>query len=186
MKLTLQISLLILTVFLLPASVRQEARKIAEVEIGDVSCDNTKGYLDYLYGELYKNPTAEAYIIYYGGRSYLNNIDSGRGLYRRRRLFPKHGEAEARVSYWKPYLINTRDVEASRIEVICGSYRERPDVELWVVPAGAQPPQASPTLSVNRIKFRRGKPKNREMFGESDCWMVPAGGITTACISTPQ
>jgi hypothetical protein len=186
MKSTLQISLLILGIFLLPASAQQEAKKIAEVEVGEVSCDNTKGYLDYLYGELYKNPTAKAYIIFYGARSYPNSIYMGRGVYKTRRLLPKRGEAEARVSYWKPYLINAREVEASRIEVICGGYRERPIVELWVVPAGSHPPQASPTLSANQIKFRQGKPKNRDMFGESDCWMIPEGGITTACSSTAR
>lgn len=187
MKSTLQASLLILGVFLLPASAQQEAKKIAEVEIGEVSCDNTKGYLDHLYGELYKNPTAKAYIIFYVARTYPNSIDTGGGVYKTRRLFPKRGEAEARVSYWKPYLIETRNVEASRIEMICGGYRERPIVELWVVPAGAHTPQASPTLSENQIKFRRGKLKHRDMFGESDCWMIPASGITTtSCGATAR
>jgi len=172
--------LLLLSLVILPSSsfAQRDAKKIADVR--EISCDNTKGYLDYLDGELHKDPTAKAYIIFYGGRSYVNIIYGGRRRYLSKRLLPKRGEAEARVSFWKPYLMNTRNVEASRIEVICGGYRDRPVVELWIVPSGASAPKPTPTVTEKEIKFRRGNPKSLDMFGEDTC-SIAKGGITKPC-----
>ena len=83
-----------------------------------------------------------------------------------KRLLPKRGEAEARVSFWKPYLINTGRVEDSRIELIDGGYRLKPVVEMWIVPSGAKPPRLTPTLKEKDIRFRRGRANWKEMFGE--------------------
>lgn len=170
MRLFLRILLLSLVVFPSAAFAQLEARKIAEVE--EVNCDNIKGYLDYLAGELHNDPTAKTCIIFYGGRI----------GYGSKRLLPKRGESEARVSFWRAYLIHTRNVEPARIEVVCGGYRERLVVELWVVPSGVGPPNPTPTLTEKDIKFRRGKPKRIDLFGEDDCGIVE-GGITTPCKS---
>jgi len=152
---------------------QQNARKVTEV--GEVICDNTKGFLDYFSDELHKNPSATGYVVFYGGRGY-RYFNGSKFI----RLLPKRGEAEARVSWWKEYLVNTRNIDASRIEVVCGGYRERPIVEMWIVPSGATPPKPSPTLSERDIKFRRGIPRNIDMFGEDDCHAVK-GGINTPC-----
>ena len=167
--------LLVLGSFVLASSVfgQQRAKKIADVR--ETFCDDMKGYLDHFSDELHKDPAASGYIIFYGGRTYRNFNTS-----KSRRLLPKRGEAEARVSFWKSYLVNTRDIDPSKIEVICGGYRERPVAELWIVPAGTTVPKPTPTLRPRDIKFRRGTPQNREMFGEDDCHFV-AGGITTRC-----
>ena len=116
---------------------QREAKKFADV--GEANCDNIKGYLDYLADLLHNDPTTKAYIIFYGGRI---------GYGSKKRL-PKRGEAEARVSFWRSYLIHTRDVEPARIEVVCGGYRERLIVELWVVPSGVSPPNPTPTVTEN-------------------------------------
>ena len=157
------LQVLLLNLVFSPSSTlaQREARKIAEV--GVVYCDDIKGYLDYLAGELGKDPTARTYIIFYGGRI----------GYGSKRLLPKRGEAEARVSFWRSYLI------------VCGGYRERLIVELWVVPSGVSPPNPTPTLTEKDIKFRRGKPKSIDLFGEDDCGIVE-GGITTPCKSTTK
>ena len=83
-----------------------------------------------------------------------------------KRFLPKRGEAEARVSFWKPYLLDTKDVEGSRVEIIDGGYRVEPVVEIWVVPVGAELPRPTPTLKEKDIKFRRGRVSWREMYGE--------------------
>jgi len=160
-------------VFCAAAFGQQSAKKIADV--GETLCDYTKGYLDHFSDELHKDPAASGYIIFYGGRTYRNFSSS-----KSRRLLPKRGEAEARVSFWKSYLVNTRDIDPSRIEVICGGYRQRPVAELWIAPSGATAPKPTPTLRARDIRFRRGKPQNRDMFGEDDCHFV-TGGITTHC-----
>lgn len=170
MKLFLRLLLLSVVISPSPALAQREARKISQV--GVVSCDNIKGYLDYLADELHKNPTARAYIIFYGGRM----------SYGSKMFLPKRGEAEARVSFWKSYLIHTRSVEPASIEVVCGGYREHLIVELWVVPSGVSPPNPTPKLAEKDIKFRPGKPKSRDLFGQDDCGIVE-GGITTPCKS---
>lgn len=165
MKMLLQLLLLSLFAFVPLAFAQAEARKVAEVE--EIPCDDVKSYLDQLSVELQNDRTARAYIIYYGGKSYHNNIlDERRREYVAKRLLPKHGEAEARVSFWKPYLMKTRDVEGSRIEVVNGGYRVKPVVEIWIVPAGVKPPRPTPTLKEGDIKFRKGRAKWRDMFGE--------------------
>jgi hypothetical protein len=168
-----QMLILLVGLFLSGSPVVPTAQKIADVQ--PQGCDFTKGYLDHFSGELRNSPTATGYIIYYGGRSYLN-FTGAKPI----RLLPKRGEAEARVSFWKSYLVNTHDIDSSRIKVICGGYRQKPIVELWLVPNGATAPKLSPTLSAREIRFRRGKPRNRDMFGEDDCHMV-TGGISTRC-----
>jgi hypothetical protein len=57
----------------------------------------------------------------------------------------------------KPYLVDTRGVDAKRIVVINGGYREEWTAELWIVPKGATPPNPSPTLAAKDIRFRKGK-----------------------------
>jgi hypothetical protein len=157
--------LLSLFTFVPPAFAQADARKFAEV--GEIPCDDVKSYLDQLSVELQNDRTARAYIIYYGGKSYRNNIwNERRREYVAKRLLPKRGEAEARVSFWKPYLMKTRSVEGSRIEVINGGYRVNPVVEIWIVPTGVKPPRPAPTLKEVDIKFRRGRAKWKEMFGE--------------------
>lgn len=44
------------------------------------------------------------------------------------------------------YLVATRGINRGRLTAIDGGYREEPAIELWIVPEGATPPQASPTL----------------------------------------
>ncbi|HYW69393.1 MAG TPA: hypothetical protein VE961_00065 [Pyrinomonadaceae bacterium] len=172
-----QILILLVGLFVSTSSVAPTAQKIADVQ--PEGCDFTKGYLDHFADELHHQPMSTGYIIYYGGRTYLNFTGA-----KPRRLPPKHGEAEARVSFWKSYLVTTREIDSARIKVICGGYRQTPIAELWLVPNGAAPPKLSPTLSVRDIKFRHGKLRNRDMFGEDDCHMV-AGGATSRCSDAP-
>ena len=152
---------------LLPASAlaQQEPRKFDEM--GEVNCEDYKARLDNLAIELQKNPAARAYIVFYGGKSYSDYIYSRK---KRRHvkvwLLPQRGEALARTRPWKPYLTNNRGVDASKVEVIDGGYREKPAVEVWLVPAGAKPPEPTPTLKEGDIKFRRGDPNRRALYGD--------------------
>ena len=149
---------------------RQAARMIDA--FGLIRCDDVKTRLDSSAIEVQKDPTAKLQIIFYGGKSYFNSLyDRRTGDYTlARRLLPKRDEARARVSWWKPYIIDTRGVEASRIEVVDGGYRPEFTVEFWIVPSGANPPTLKPTLTEKDIRFRRGKPNCKEMFGpNSEC-----------------
>ncbi len=136
-----------------PIFAQQEARKLFDVKVDEIICDDAKTLLDNLSVELQNNPNAKTYIIFYGGRRIMGHL-------------PRRGEAAARIYYWKPYLYNTRRIENSRIEVIDGGYRENLAAEIWIVPSGAKPPTLTPTLTERDIRFRRGKIKRIEICGE--------------------
>ncbi|MGB8507046.1 MAG: hypothetical protein WCD76_01445, partial [Pyrinomonadaceae bacterium] len=108
------------------------ARKIDEY--GNVKFNDEKARLDNYAIELQNDPTAQGYVIAYGGR---------RG---------RTGEAQARADRAKDYLVNTRGIDASRIVTLDGGYREDLTVELWLVPTGATTPTASPTVDPSEVQ----------------------------------
>ncbi|HSL53559.1 MAG TPA: PEGA domain-containing protein [Pyrinomonadaceae bacterium] len=104
-----------------------------------VNCtfDDQKARLDNLAVELQNDPTTRAYIIAYGGR-----------------MSPV-GQVEKLMTRAKDYIIKQRGIDASRLTVVNGGYREEDSVELWVVPSGAAAPQATPTVQAGEIKRKR-------------------------------
>jgi hypothetical protein len=65
---------------------------------------------------LQNDPTAQGYVICYGGRH------------------GGAGEAQRRCDRARSYLVNTRGIDASRIVTVDGGFREEPTAELWLVP----------------------------------------------------
>lgn len=125
-----------------------EAKKFDK--FGNICCEDEKARLDNFAIQLLKEPEAQGYIIFYEGRRYASCYDS-------RARIPRRGEAAARIARVKPYLVDTRGVDARRIVVINGGYREEWTAELWIIPKGATPPNPSPTLAAKDIRFRKGK-----------------------------
>jgi hypothetical protein len=162
MKTKLQLLALCLFAFASNAFAQQEARKVDEM--GQVNCEDAKAYLDNLAIQLQIEPGAKGYIIFYGGKSYSSYVYNKKT---RRdipvQLLPRRGEAKARIAPWIDYLTNSRGVEASRIEVIDGGYREAPAMEFWIAPPGAVRPTPTPTLTEKQIKFRKGRVKGSEI-----------------------
>ena len=93
-------------------------------ECNNCSFDDQKARLDNLAVELQNDPTTRAYILAYGGR-----------------MSPV-GQVEKLMSRARDYLITQRGIDASRLAVVNGGFREEDSVELWVVPSGAAAPQA--------------------------------------------
>ena len=89
--------------------------------------DDTKARLDNLAIELQNNPTSQGYIIVYSGVS------------------SRSGQADRLITRAKDYLVTTRGIDASRLNVINGGFRDTDYFELWVVPQGAQPTIPTPT-----------------------------------------
>jgi hypothetical protein len=102
-------------------------------EYGDLQYDDEKARLDNLAIELQNNPQASATIIVYGGRR------------------SPVGTAQRRGERARTYLVNERGIDAGRITVVDGGFREDLTTELWVVPAGAQQPAASPTVDASEV-----------------------------------
>lgn len=78
--------------------------------------------------ELRANETAQGYIITYGGKD--NAEDT----------------AQERADRAKDYLVDVSEIDAGRLVTVDGGYKEEPTTELWIVPGGATPPAASPTV----------------------------------------
>ena len=90
--------------------------------------DDVKARLDNLAIELQNAPTSQAYIIVYSGRR------------------SRAGQADRLAARAKDYMTKERGIDSSRLVVINGGYRESDYFELWLVPQGADAPQATPTV----------------------------------------
>ena len=106
-------------------------------ECNNCTFDDQKARLDNLAVELQNDPTTRAYIIAYGGR-----------------MSPV-GQVEKLMNRARAYMITQRGIDASRLSVVNGGFREEDSVELWIVPSGAAAPQATPTVQAGEIKRRK-------------------------------
>jgi hypothetical protein len=120
-------------------------------EYGNLRFNDEKARLDQFAIQLQNDPTAQGYIIVYGGRV-------GRA-----------GEAQARADRAKAYLVNNRGISADRIVTVDGGYREQLTTELYVVPQGATPPQATPTVQPGEVRTTpRRVPRSRRRGDDED------------------
>jgi hypothetical protein len=110
----------------------------------DVCCscsfDDQKARLDNLGIELQNDPSTTSYIIAYGART------------------SRVGQAERLLARAKDYLVQKRQVDPGRLVTLNGGYREEDCVELWLVPQGATPPQATPTVQAGEARPAPDKP----------------------------
>jgi hypothetical protein len=98
------------------------------------SYDDQKARLDNLAVELQNDPTTTTYIFAYGGRT------------------SQIGQADRLLARARDYLVSQRGVDASRIILVNGGFREEDCTEMWVVPRGATPPQPSPTVQAGDVR----------------------------------
>jgi hypothetical protein len=148
-----------ITIFLLvtgATSLAQTSNVAREFDkFGNICCEDEKARLDNFAIHLQNEPEAIGYIIFYEGRRYAS-------CYNRRPQTPRRGEAQARAARMKPYLTETRGLDAKRVIIINGGYRAEWTAELWIVPMGAEPPKPTPTLKAKDIRFRKGRIPKRE------------------------
>jgi len=111
-------------------------------ECNSCSLDDQKARLDNLAVELQNDPSTRAYILAYGGR-----------------LSPL-GQVEKLMSRSRDYLITQRGIDASRLVVVNGGFREEDSVELWLVPSGAAAPKPTPTVQAGEVNPGK-KPRRR-------------------------
>ena len=110
-------------------------------EYGNIRFNDEKARLDNYAIQLQNNPSDRATIIGYGACD-------GEGLNRANRA--------------KDYLVNTRGIDAGRIDTVDGGCRSELHVELWLVPSGATAPAADMSGAVSpcpecRRPARRGR-----------------------------
>lgn len=105
---------------------KAEARKVDEY--GKLTPKEENERLDKFTIELQSDPTSQAYIIAYGGRT------------------SRAGDAQKAANKAKDYLVNKRGLDPGRIVTVDGGYREQPAIELWLVPSRAPLPKPTPTV----------------------------------------
>jgi len=124
----------------------QEKRIIVGHEF-DTCCscsyDDQKARLDNLAVALQNDPTTTTYVFAYGGRT------------------SPVGQADRLLARARDYLVMQRGIDASRIVVVNGGFRQEDCVEVWIVPRGATPPQPSPTVQPSEVRPAKPAPTRR-------------------------
>jgi len=103
-------------------------------ECDNCTFDDQKARLDNLAVELQNDPSTTGYIIAYGGRT------------------SPIGQVERLMTRARDYLMKQRGIDGSRLVLVNGGFREYDSVELWLVPSGAAPPRATPTVQAGEVK----------------------------------
>ena len=106
-------------------------------ECDNCTFDDQKARLDNLAVELQNDPSTHAYVIAYGGRN------------------SPLAQVEMLMKRARDYMVDKRNIDASRLVIVNGGFREQDSVELWVVPAGAAAPRATPTVQAGEVKPRK-------------------------------
>ncbi|MDQ3917756.1 MAG: hypothetical protein M3348_04710 [Acidobacteriota bacterium] len=101
---------------------------------GNIPLGDEQARLDNFGAGLQSLPGAQGFIMSYGGRT------------------SRPDAAQARADRAKDYLVNARGIDAGRLVTVDAGYKEEPTTELWIVPAGAAPPTASPTVDASEVK----------------------------------
>lgn len=117
------------------------AVKFGEYVTPDLSAN--KVMLDKFVIELQNDPSAQGYVIAYGGRT------------------SRPEDAQKAADNATNYTMNVRKVDGARTLSGVGGYRERPTVELWIAPAGGTPPAATPTVDPKDVKPAPAAPPAR-------------------------
>jgi hypothetical protein len=110
-------------------------------ECNNCTFDDQKARLDNLAVELQNDPSTRGYILAYGGR-----------------MSPV-GQVNTLMSRARDYLVTRRGIDASRLVVVNGGFREEDSVELWIVPSGAAAPQPTPTVQAGEVNPGKGRRK---------------------------
>lgn len=107
------------------------------------SYDDQKARLDNLAVELQNDPSTTTYVIAYGGRT------------------SRIGQADKLLARSRDYLVSQREIDASRINLVNGGFREEDSVEVWIVPRGAKPPTPAPTVQAGDVRPAKDPPAKR-------------------------
>lgn len=91
--------------------------------------------LDNLLNEIEKSPNSVGYIIIYGGK--VNKI----------------GEIEGHL-FGIQKSLDSKKIDRKKILVISGGFREKLTLDYWLVPQGDFPPFPTPTVPIEKVKFR--------------------------------
>lgn len=137
----------IILFFLFSASAFTQEKVEQIDEFGSLMCDDYLSHFDQAIFQSQINPTSKIYFYIYEGKEYYQ------GQFRDSAL----GSAKAKIESVKKYISKTRGISLKNFGFLRAGFRRKMTVEIWLVPKGALPPAATPSLK--RIKYRKGKAK---------------------------
>ena len=120
-------------------------------EFFHLPCDDYLGRMDAMFSQADSNPNSTIYLIVYEGKERRYNAKRKRTEL----ILPKFGTATAKFRSIKTYA-RWRRFPVDRIKFVSGGFRENLTVEIWLAPAGSEPPKPTPTM--NKMKYGKGKP----------------------------
>jgi PEGA domain. len=109
-----------------------------------VAFDDDKARLDNLAIELQNTTDSIAYIIVYAGRT------------------SRTGQADRLGQRTMDYLTTQRGVDAHRVVIVNGGYRDTDFIEIWVCPPGAKTPQPTPTVNPGDVQPAQDRTRPRK------------------------
>jgi hypothetical protein len=108
--------------FCLAQTISSEINPVKLDEYGDLGTDDEAARLDLLANKLFSQSSLRAQIVAY------SDLRMERGYYLRR------------IYGIGKYLTHARGIEANRVAVVDGGYKNQFSTELWLIPEGAKPP----------------------------------------------
>lgn len=115
-----------------------------------VTYDDLKARLDNLAIELQNTPNAQGYIFVYTAAA------------------SRPGQYERLAKRVEDYMVNRRQIDSSRLVILNGGNRDTDFYEFWIVPQGAKPPQASPSVTPGYVAPVQPSPNRRSRRGRRD------------------
>ena len=108
-------------------------------EYSDISWRDERARLDNVALALQRVPGAIIYLSVYGGR---------RGC---------AGEASRRAIRAKAYLVNRRRIQERRVLWKDDGHREKPTVDVWILPSWGVKPDPAPTVNQSEVQIKNCK-----------------------------
>jgi hypothetical protein len=110
-------------------------------EWGNLRFSDEKARLDNFGIQVNNEEGSVGYIIVYAGRK------------------ATVAEAQLRATRARDYLINVRKIDPQSVKAIDGGYLDELTIQLWITPAGAEPPPLMPTIDKSEVELIYEKPK---------------------------
>lgn len=146
------------TIFLLSGIISAQISAEMIDEFGWVPCEDLRSRLDNFLATLSDRPLATGFVYMYEGKYGVTLYD--RKKPRAETRPPVFGETAHRTNIFRTHF-RFRKFDLSRILFVDGGFRDSFLVQFWIIPHGALPPPAQPTLE--QMTFRKGK------FAELEC-----------------
>lgn len=128
--------LILFVTFVLQSGFGQQIQKAKLIQSADlITSDLGSLYIDVLRNELEDMPDSIGYIIIYGGR------------------ISKVGEIEAHIRGIRQ-AIDDKRFDKSKFIFIQGGFREKLTVDFLVVPKDTCPPLPTPTVQIEKVRFK--------------------------------